>query len=94
MKNFSFPVLNVFLKIISCRFRNAEILHGIWHFDTHFFTNPEEMINRVARCKNNGSVIKDINPVPAELFSSYTFKLYKGTEINIYVKLFCQIRIG
>ena len=93
VKNFPFPVLNIFLEIISRGFGDAEILHGIGHLDTHFFTYSEKMINRVAGCKNNRGVVGDVDPVFPEFFGRYTFNSYELMEYNIDIELLCQISI-
>jgi hypothetical protein len=93
VKDFPFPVLNIFLKVISRGFGDAEILHGVGHLDAHFFANPEKMINGVAGCKNDRGIIKDVYPVFPEFLGWNTFDLDELPENNINIELFCQICI-
>lgn len=68
MEDFSFPELNIFLKIIGSGLRNAEILHGFGHFYPHFLTDPEKMINSILGSKDYGGIIQDVDPVFPEFF--------------------------
>jgi hypothetical protein len=91
MEDFSLAVLHVFLEVIGCGFRDAEIFHGIGHLDTHLFTDSEEMVNGVAGSENNGRIIKDVDPVFPELFRWNSLYIDKFPENNVNIELFYQI---
>jgi hypothetical protein len=86
VEDFPFPVLDIFLKVISSRFRDAEIFHGIGNFNPHFLAYPEKMIYGITGCKNNCRIIQDIDPVFPEFFGLDPFNFYKFMEINTYIK--------
>ncbi len=66
---FSFPELNIFLKIISGGFRNGKVFHGFRNLYPHFFTHPEIMINGIPRGKNNRRIVQDVYSFLPEFFS-------------------------
>jgi len=51
MKDFTFPVNNVFLEIECNILCNAKILHGVRHHSSDLIAYPEEMINPVLLVK-------------------------------------------
>jgi hypothetical protein len=93
VKNLSFPVLNVFLKIISGGFGDAEVLHAVGYLDPHLFADPEEMIYGIPGSEDNCSIVQDVHAVLPKFLGRNTFNLYEFAEYNTDIKFFRQISI-
>ena len=52
---------NIFLKIVRRLLGDAKIFHLRRHLEFQFLANMEEVINRISACKDNRSVIQNIN---------------------------------
>lgn len=48
----------------------------------------------MATCKNNSSMIRNIDPVLSKVLCRYTFNMNKASEINLKAILLSQIVIG
>jgi hypothetical protein len=93
MKYFPLPVLDIFLQVIGCGFRDAEIFHAIRDFNPHLFANPEKMIYCITGSKDYGRAIQDIYSVLTKFFCRYTFYLEEFPERNVYIELFNQVPV-
>ena len=81
-------VLDIFLQIKCCGFRNTKILHCIRNLNSHILTNSEEMVNSITARENDGSMLEDVNPLFPEILSFYTFNLNELVKINLQIVFF------
>ena len=94
VKNLTFPVKDIFLKVIGGGFGNAEILHAVGDLNTHLLADPEEMIHGILGVEDNSGIVKDIYPVFPEFPCRHTFDLDKSPEIDIDAVFFRNFGIG
>lgn len=94
MKNFPFPVDDVFLQIEGRGFRNTEIFQGIGYGDPEFLGNPEKMVNSRATVKQDGRIILQVDPGLPEFPGRNPFHLDERPEIYLYGGAFSQFGVG
>ena len=93
VKDFTFPVNDIFLKIEGSGFGNAEILELVQIGDPHLIADPEKMISSMTAGQYHSSEIADIDSVLAKLLSRYPFDVNEFPEIYLQVKLPGQLVI-
>jgi hypothetical protein len=93
VKDFTFPVNDIFLKIEGSGFGNAEILELVQIGDPHLIADPEKMISSMTAGQYHSSEIADIDSVLAKLLSRYPFDVNEFPEIYLQVELPGQLVI-
>ena len=81
-ENFTFAVNYVLLQIVGHQFGGAEIFHGLGDLETELFCKFEVSVYGMARRENNGSIVREIDSLVAELAGTERFYLKERTELQ------------
>lgn len=82
MKNLTFPVDDIFLKINSDRLRDAEIFHCVGDSDTQLSAKTEEVINSYLACENYRREAKDVDTLLSEGLGVESLNLNERLEVE------------
>ena len=92
-ENFPLANDNVFLQVIGGLVGDAEIFHFRRHLHFQFVGNMKKMINRIAACKDDRRVRKNVNFLLAKFLYRHRLHLDKLTEVNLEIKFLRQLKI-
>ena len=79
---------------MSYRLGYAEILHGFWNSYSNLFAKSKEMIYCCPASKNNGSMLKNINPLLTKLFRRHSLNVYEWSKIYLQIMLVGKLQVG
>lgn len=82
MKNLTFPVDDIFLKIDSDRLGDAEIFHCVGDSDTQLCAKAEEVINSYLACENYRREAKDVDTLLSEGLGVESLNLNERLEVE------------
>jgi len=81
------PVKDEFLQVEGDGLRDTEVFCVLRDADLHLLANAEEMIYRMAACKNDGSVLGNIDLLLAEILGRYGLQPDEGMKRKLNIVL-------